>query len=322
MIVLPKVLPENLDVKARARTIDIAPTLLDLLGVETPARTTGRSLVPLTRGQVEEERVVVSEGRGSRAIMHGRWRLVVREGAARILVKDGKTEEKDVELYDLVDDPGERHDLASTKGDVVAEMKARLEAALKNTPVVGARASTAPTEPAPTLHLRFAGGERPRRVSGTIHVGDPTHPAKSFEVTPVEIGRDVEKVDGGRVEVAFRTNAAVAVGFDVMVDPSTTPITWELWLDEEPWPSQGIFGGPFGLLAPVLLHGITTDEARSVARATALPTIDARRDVGLFVARELRGETEPAGERSSEGAEEMARLLREWGYAHGSSPTK
>jgi hypothetical protein len=51
---------------------------------------------------------------------------------------------------------------------------------------------------------------------------------------------------------------------------------------------------------------------------TALPPIDPRRDVGLFVVRERRGEAAPSGETSEEGAEEMARLLREWGYAHGS----
>ena len=53
------------------------------------------------------------------------------------------------------------------------------------------------------------------------------------------------------------------------------------------------------------------------------PTIDPRRDVGLFVARERRGaEGDGARETPEEGSEEMARLLREWGYAHGSSTTR
>ena len=50
--------------------------------------------------------------------------------------------------------------------------------------------------------------------------------------------------------------------------------------------------------------------------------IDARRDVGLFVVRERRADVEASQEATDEGAEEMARLLREWGYAQGSSNTK
>src|SRR5690606_20457013 len=117
---------------------------------------------------------VVSEGRGSRAIMHGRHRMVAREGAARVVIQGGKRREADVELYDLAEDPGERHDLAARHPDLVAEMKARLEAALNNAPVAGGRArATSPPRAAgaamapagqaeeprpPVLHLRFAGG--------------------------------------------------------------------------------------------------------------------------------------------------------------------
>jgi arylsulfatase A-like enzyme len=343
VIALPPVLEKNREVKARSRSIDIAPTVLDLLGLEAHPRMSGRSLVPLSRGQAEaEERVVVTEGRGSRAVMHGRWRLLVREGAARIVIQGDKTRETDLELFDLTDDPGERRDLAGRKPEIVAEMKARLEAALKNVPVAGSRvaapvatangspaASATPAVPAepdkpPQLHLRFAGGAQPRRVSGTITIGDAKTKAKTYDVTPVELGRDTFKLDGSRVDVALRTSPTAPVGFDLLVDPPGTPVSWELWLDDKPWPEEGIFGGPFGLLAPVLKKGVTSDEGRLAAQAWALPTIDARRDVGLFVVRQRRGSGADAESREAndEGAEEMARLLKEWGYAHGSGSTK
>jgi arylsulfatase A-like enzyme len=340
VMVLPPVLAANRDVKTRARSVDIAPTVLDLLGVEAHPRMSGKSLLPLAKGQSEaEERVVISEGRGSRAVLAGKWRLLAREGAARIVIQGDKTRETDFELYDLSEDPGERRDLAGRRPEIVAEMKARLEAALKNVAVAGAsRAPTAtadagaataaatppPDDPAkpPTLHLRFAGGPSPRRVSGTIVIGGKTK-ARSFTVEPVELGREAFKTDGAKVDLAFRTSTQVPVGIDVVVDPPGTPVSWELWLDDQPWPDEGVFGGPFGLAAGALKKGVTTDEGRLAAQASALPTIDARRDVGLFVARERRGDAEPSGQGGTdEGAEEMARLLREWGYAHGSSSTK
>lgn len=347
VIVAPRALPAGREVKARVRSIDIAPTVLDLMGLEPHARMTGKSLVQLSKGHSEsEERVIVSEGRGSRAILHGRYRLLAREGAARIVIQGDKTTEKDVELFDLVDDPGERHDIAPKKPEIVAEMKARLDAALKNIAVAGARTSTSPpaaSSPSavanppiavvdakpPMLHLRFVGGVTSRRVSGTLTVGDAKTKVKTLDVQPVDVGKDAFHVDGasGKVDVALRTSPATPVGFDIVVEPASAPIGWDLWLDDKPWPEDGIFGGPFGLLAQTLKKGVLTDEGRLAAHATLLPTIDPRRDVGLFVVRERRGGSgesesrEPGSPTSDEGAEEMARLLKEWGYAHGSGTT-
>ncbi len=316
MIAGPRLGPGT-SVKARVRTTDIAPTVLDVLGLEPHARMSGRSLLPLVRGEKEEERVVVTEGRGSRAIIAGRWRLVVKEGAARIVTDGERTRKSDVDLFDLVDDPGERRDVAAKRPEIVAEMKARLDAALKNVAVAGA-ASTQGAAQLPVVHLRFAGGASPRRVSGSIRIGGAKTKAKSHDVVPIELGRDALRVDGDKIDVAFRTSPDAPVGFDLVVDPPSVPITWELWLDDQPWPEPGVYGGPFGLSAPTLRGGLANEEARSLAHATSLPTIDTRRDVGLFVVRERRGEGTRVETSAGEGAEEMARLLREWGYAHGS----
>lgn len=325
LIVAPGQIPAKTAVKARVRTTDIAPTVLELLGLEAHPRMSGKSLLPLVKGQTEpDERVVVSEGRGSRAIMHGKYRLITRTGDARITIQGSETRESEIELYDLENDPGERHDIARKKPELVAEMKARLDAALKNVPVAGSRAAVAAsaTRPGevetgkpPVVRLRFAGGASPRRVNGSITIGDAKTKPKTFDVQPVDLAPDAFKVVGDKIDVALRTSPAVTVGFDVTVDPPGTPVSWDLYLDDRGWPDERVFGGPFGLLAPVLKKGLLSEEARLAANASALPTIDPRRDLGLFVARERPGEVEPPSGPSEEGAEETARLLREWGYA-------
>ncbi|MBX3217355.1 MAG: sulfatase-like hydrolase/transferase [Labilithrix sp.] len=279
VVVAPGAIAPGIVVDARVRSTDIAPTILDLLGVEPHARTSGQSLLSLTRGQIEgHERVVVSEGRDSRAILHGRWRLVVGDDRARAVTDPAK-----VTLFDVEADPGERRDLSATHPEIVAEMKARLEAALENVAVAGAPGAAGPAPS--TLRLRFAGGASSRRISGTIAIGDDTTKPKSVDVQPVELGRDAFRVEGRKIDVAFRTSPSAPVGFDLVVDPPSAPVRWELWLDDRPWPADAVFGGPFGLPAPLLSAGVATDEARFAARAVGLPVIAPRSDVGIFVTR-------------------------------------
>lgn len=272
VVVAPGLLPAGTKVQARVRAVDLAPTVLELLGIEASPRMSGRSLVALAKGGAEpDERVVVTFGPGSRAITFGRHRLVLRDGAR---------------LFDLDADPKERADLAPKSPDQVAEMKARLDAALANVPVAGSAAATAErAESAPTLRLRFVGAGRARRVSGSIRIGDAHTKPRSVGVHPIDLGHDAYKRDGDRIDVAFTTAAAAPVGLDLTLDPPGVPVTWDLWLDDRPLAEDGVFGGPFGLRAPALLRGVDGVEARAAAESPRLPLLDPRRDDGLFVVR-------------------------------------
>jgi hypothetical protein len=289
---------------------------------------TGRSLLPLARGVNEpDERVVVSEGRGMRAILAGKWRLLVREGAAQHVRDYGASDSIGEELFDLDEDPGERRDVARLRPDVVAEMRARLDAALKNVPVAGTHAATAAGEALPAVHLRFAGGGRAHRVSGTLTVGAPggaasteasAGPAPIVRVDPVGVPAESFRIHGNAVEIALTTSDDGVVGADVRVDPPGAPLTWSLYLDDQPWPERLVFAGPFGLSAVAARHGIVTDEARAEVYAPFLPEIDPARDLGLFVARDRRARELSSGRaEGGEAAKEMNRILQDWGYAHG-----
>jgi arylsulfatase A-like enzyme len=333
---LPRVLPENEEVKARVRNIDIAPTILDIVGREKSPKSSGVSLMPLVRGQTEpDERVVLSEGRATRGLLVGPWRAIFREGPAQTTCWGPKNDpsEKCVtvaeELFDLDADPGERHNVAKQHPDVMDEMRARLAAAKKNVAVAGTQASLAPVQPIvttatrtpeknagpPRLLLRFAGAGAAHRISGKIAFA----PGTTLAWEPVAIARSAIVVNGPTLDVALTTAADGVVGLDVTPSPPNADVTWTLFLDDTPWPQNAVFAGPFGLFDARVATGLASQEARELAFSHTVPTIEPSRDLGLFVVREQEtSHEEDVGARASSGAtKEMDRLLQEWGYAHG-----
>ena len=97
---------------------DFLPTAAALAGVPVPpeCKTDGLSLVPMLRGGAAPQRDhfywELHEGTPIQAVRFGQWKAV----------KNGP--KKPIELYDLAADPGERHDLASQKPDMVEKAAA------------------------------------------------------------------------------------------------------------------------------------------------------------------------------------------------------
>lgn len=281
VIVAPGMSRPNVTVAAAVRTIDIVPTILDATNLEPAPVVSGRSLRVLASGAEEaSERVVLVEGISTRALVHDRWKLVVPASSGATFAP---------RLFDQVVDPEGRRDLAAARAEVLAEMVARFTAAAANQPVAGSPEVAPTAPPHPVLHLRFVGGSVPRRVAGTIHLGAGRSGHRSApEVRPIELGHDDFRLAGTTLEVAFRTRPEAPVGFDIVLDPSAVPVTWELWLDDERWPDEAVFAGPFGFRASLLRNGLANDEARALARSNVRATIDPRRETGLFIERSLR----------------------------------
>jgi arylsulfatase A-like enzyme len=359
VMALPGVLEGGAEIADRVRSIDIAPTVLDVEGLEADARMSGRSMLPLAQGRHEADaRVVISEGRASYAILWDHWRLIVHEPVSHgtaaahfdVLAPPPKPVAKKTpgdrsadagaddeptfedELYDLSTDPGERHNVAHQHPDVVAELRARLAAGLANTPAADAP-PTVSEGPPPTLRIRFAGAGQVHRVTGAFTVGDGKHVATAT-LDPVGVAREafrVEATPGAAgasaarqvIDFAFSTSPEAALGFDVKVDPPGAPITWQLFLDDAPWPDGRIFAGPFGLPATAAREGIASDDARDELYAQAPPSIDPARDLGVFLTRDRRtgSSVGDAPAPSPEAAKEMQRMLQQWGYAHKGAPS-
>jgi arylsulfatase A-like enzyme len=103
--------------------IDLAPTMLDLAGVESPYAMHGRSLAPLLRGEAaawrEDWLYEYYEFPGSHSVKKHRG---VRTERYKLIHYYEEPEE--FELYDLASDPGEVHNLAEEPAH--AALKSRL----------------------------------------------------------------------------------------------------------------------------------------------------------------------------------------------------
>ena len=89
------------------RLVDVAPTVLDFLGVPLPDHVEGVSLLPLLAGGAGPPEVVISgwPEPGIRSLRRDDWKLIERRSSA------GKW----VRLYDLQEDPAEQLDLAESE---------------------------------------------------------------------------------------------------------------------------------------------------------------------------------------------------------------
>jgi arylsulfatase A-like enzyme len=87
--------------------IDLTPTLLELLGVSSDASITGRSLVPLTRGEPEAVAAFEERLHGFGRPLYGPEQWGVLDGQRKYATNEGKES-----LFDLGVDPVEQDDLA------------------------------------------------------------------------------------------------------------------------------------------------------------------------------------------------------------------
>ena len=112
-----KVVPDQV------RTLDVLPTIADLLGVPARNETNGSSLVPLMEGQDSGARFAVSS-----QTQTGPHRMALRDGNFKYIVTVAEGDQPfeddiaDEQLYDLRADPSERHNLATDHEAVTNSM--------------------------------------------------------------------------------------------------------------------------------------------------------------------------------------------------------
>ena len=123
VVVWPGVVPEGKRIGDVVSLIDVFPTVAELIGLEAPAPASGRSLVPLLRGQPMTPRAVLAATYRPEAFTDKQ--AIVSDGFKYI--HSWSPEREWEELYDLEDDPDELADLIASRGEVAGRLRAALE---------------------------------------------------------------------------------------------------------------------------------------------------------------------------------------------------
>lgn len=133
---LPGVLPAGTRVSATERSIDVAPTVLDLLGLPPEPSFRGLSLAAMAEGGANVDRPCYGETGESfhpenkrREIpgVKGKWRWLV-QGRFKLVFIPHASREPDWVLYDLATDPGETVDAGPSHPEIRDAMRKRLAA--------------------------------------------------------------------------------------------------------------------------------------------------------------------------------------------------
>jgi arylsulfatase A-like enzyme len=299
------------------RLMDLAPTVLDLLGEKPPRPMYARSLVKLLRGEPDPpERPVFAEGHGVRSLRVGNLKYIKRDFGL-VQQRGGATRTVTEELYDVAADPGETKNLVGTAPEKLTHMRELFRAEPQNATRVpagapGAAASGPTPTTSTTYRLRLGADRTPRLLKGRIRAVGAT-----VAVTGVHgAARAVPATDAIEVEIAARDNLN---GVDFEVEPPWAELELDLSLDGKPLDAKLLRLGRFGL-------GLT-DNARKLNRgdlafldSSAPPPSYAGFEVAVYLWRSPvhggEGAAE-AGADSDASKGEVENLLKRWGYAQG-----
>lgn len=132
----PGRIPAGRSVRAQVRIIDIAPTVLDFLGMEPMANAQGESLLPLLTGQTGRPgHIAYGESMFPMLNLGFAPLRAVREGGWKYI------HAPQPELYNVSEDPGELNNLATSEPQRVERMRDHLYELIENAPVVVGAAS-------------------------------------------------------------------------------------------------------------------------------------------------------------------------------------
>ena len=171
----PGRLPSGARIPGYNQHKDLVPTLLELAGIRAPRKFDGRSLMQLVRGETPsfESSFYISECTWMRK--HGwrtpEWKLIVA-------LEPDFHFKPEIELYNLIADPGENSNVAAKYPEIVAALRTQMEAHIS-----AREKATGNTNPMTNQPHWHGNGEieyftSSQQAYDTMHIGDPKQAAK------------------------------------------------------------------------------------------------------------------------------------------------
>jgi arylsulfatase A-like enzyme len=111
------------------QSIDMAPTILEIAGIEKPAAMQGESLMPLIRdGEAPWREYALSETpfTDMKALTKGKWKYIYSLGTKPLAPVRRVTLSQGGHLYNLEEDPGELRDVYSENREIAGDLHAIL----------------------------------------------------------------------------------------------------------------------------------------------------------------------------------------------------
>ena len=171
----PGKVPSGKRVSGFSQHKDLVPTLLELAGIECAEKFEGASLMPMATGEVasHESEFYITECTWMRK--HGwrtpHWKLIVA-------LEPDFHFKPEVELYNLVEDPAENSNLASSQPEVVALLRGKMEAWIAKREGEEGIVNPMLTQGDWHGHTGVGPFKTSEQAYDTMHIGDPGAAAK------------------------------------------------------------------------------------------------------------------------------------------------
>jgi arylsulfatase A-like enzyme len=239
---LPETLPRGLRVKRQVRLIDVMPTVLEVLGIESGGHMEGESLLGHIEGSREDEpgggRLFESGTAYTEGMLRGPEKKSVTAYPYKIIYNQDTAGEM---LFNIASDPGEREDLAAAETEPLAAMEDLLFGAMFNL--------------SDTWYIEMNAGGEPHRFDLSLTSEKQPGVGLIYLYKAVDAGGRVRSIDDlvapGRRDHELRIenlNLTGSLTLAVKAGPENFPVHFHLEIEGRPAVEETYLGPDLGSL--------------------------------------------------------------------------